>query len=181
MLSCGLVSGLGFVQGDGGANQRLQGALVYLVAFVEIDGPARVPVKAGIEEARRILQRRSLGEGHFHHVLVGLAGADYSVVRPHRHPAPLPLLDDVGIGFLDQRAQPAERLVAPVAQLLDSRVNQPRRRVGLLRPALLHSRYSTLRPIGSVAPACVLIVATAFNSSAPIPAPDPQKTAASRM
>ena len=43
---------------------------------------------------------------------------------PDRNASPLPLLDDVGIGFLDQGAEPAEHLAPPVAQLLDPRVDQ---------------------------------------------------------
>jgi hypothetical protein len=35
---------------------------------------------------------------------------------------PLPLLDDFGIGFLDQGAEPTEHLAPTVAELLDSRV-----------------------------------------------------------
>ena len=54
----------------------------------------------------RVLERRALGERHLDDALVGLAGADDAVVRPHRHAAPFPLLDDVGIGLLDQRADP---------------------------------------------------------------------------
>ena len=32
-----------------------------------------------------------------------LTGADDSVVRPHRNPSPLPLLEDLGVGLFDQR------------------------------------------------------------------------------
>src|SRR5258708_19130634 len=106
----GAALGFGFVQGHGGANESLQRLLVYLLALAEVDGAPRVPIKTGVEEARRILQRRPFGEGHLHHVLVGLARADQSVVRPHRNPSPLPLLDDFGIGLLDQGTQPAEHL-----------------------------------------------------------------------
>ena len=73
------------------------------------------PVKTGVEEARRILQGRPFGEGHLDDVLVSLACTDQSVVRPHRHRSPLPLLDDVGIGFLDEGPEPAEHLAPPVA------------------------------------------------------------------
>src|SRR5262249_10551222 len=132
--------GCGLVQGHGGANESLQRLLVYLLAFVEVDGTSCVPVKTGVEEARRILQSRPFGEGHLHDVLVSLAGADQSVVRPYRNPSPLPLLDDFGIGLLDQGTEPAEHLAPPVAELLDARVDQLRRRLALLRPALLHAR-----------------------------------------
>src|SRR5215831_13004308 len=103
------------VQGHGGAKESLQSPLVYLLALVEVDGAPCVPVKTGVEEAARILQSRPFGEGHLHDVLVSLACADQSVVRPHRNPSPLPLLDDLGIGFLDQGAEPAEHLAPPVA------------------------------------------------------------------
>src|SRR5262249_50032213 len=87
-----LAFGSGLVQGHGGANESLQCLLVYLLALVKVDGAPCVPLKTGVEKARRILQRRSFGEGHLHHALVSLAGADQSVVRPHRNPSPLPLL-----------------------------------------------------------------------------------------
>src|SRR4029434_6415132 len=111
----GLALGCGLVQGHGGANESLQRLLVYLLALVEVDGTPCVPVKTGVEEARRILQSRPFGEGHLHDVLVSLACADQSVVRPHRNPSPLPLLDDFGIGFLDQGTEPTEHLAPSVA------------------------------------------------------------------
>src|SRR3954468_16927796 len=120
------------VERDGGADEVLQRVLVDLLALVEVDGPPGVAVEAGVEEARRILQRRPLGEGHLHDVLVRLAGADDPVVLPHRDPAPLPLLDDVGIGGLDRGAEPAQRLAPPVAQLLDPRVDELGRRLAFL-------------------------------------------------
>src|SRR5450631_4026998 len=102
VCSRGLSLGFGLVQGHCGANESLQRLLVYLLALMEVDGTPCVPVKTGVEQARRILQSRPLGEGHLHDALVSLAGADQSVVRPHRNPSPLPLLDDFRIGFLDQ-------------------------------------------------------------------------------
>ena len=39
-------------------------------------------------------QRRTLGEGKLHDILVGFASADDAVVRPNRSAHPLPLLDD---------------------------------------------------------------------------------------
>src|SRR5688572_4101874 len=92
--------GSGLVQGHGGADEGLQRLLVYLFALMEVDGTPCVPVKAGVEEAGRIFQSRSFGEGHLHVVLISLACADHSVVRPQRNSPPLPLLDDFGIGFL---------------------------------------------------------------------------------
>src|SRR5262249_22073318 len=140
----GSASGFGRVQGHGGAHERLQRLLVDLVALVQVDRPPGVPLEAGVEEARRILQRRPFGEGHLHDVLVRFAVADHAVGRPPRTPSPLPLLDDVGIVFLDQGGWAAELLAPPVAELPDSFVDQPRRRLALLRSALRHARFSLL-------------------------------------
>src|SRR5262249_32991148 len=139
-------AGAGRVQRHGRANKRLQCLLVDLVALVEVDGTPGVALEAGVEEAGWILECGPLGKGHLHDVLVGLAGTDQSVVRPHWNPSPLPLLDDFGIGFLDQGTEPAEHHAAPVAELPDSRVYQLRSRFGLLRPALLHGRLLPLDP-----------------------------------
>ena len=72
------------------------------------------------------------GERHLHDALVGLAGAEHPVVVPRRNSSPLPLLDDIGIGFLHQGAEPAERLAPPVAELLDPLVDELRRGLALL-------------------------------------------------
>ncbi len=70
-----------------------------------------------------------------------LAGADDPVVRPDRGPHPLPLLEDVGVCLLDQSADPAERLAAPVAELGDSLADQLRRRLAFLPgPGAFHRR-----------------------------------------
>src|SRR6267142_3339037 len=106
---------------------------------MEIDGTPGVTFEAGVEEACRVLQRGALGEGHLHDILVRLTGADYSGVRPHRNPSPLPLLDHFGVGLLDENSDPSERLAAPITQLLDSRIYQLRGRVSafsFLRAAL---------------------------------------------
>src|SRR5262249_46596269 len=71
------------VQCDGGANERLQGLFINLVALMDIDGTPGVAFEAGIEQACRVFQRSALGEGQLHDGLVGLAGADDSVVFPH--------------------------------------------------------------------------------------------------
>src|SRR5580704_18139606 len=55
---------LRLVQGHGGPNESLQSRLVQLVAFVEVDGAPDLAFETGIEEARRVLHRGSLGEGH---------------------------------------------------------------------------------------------------------------------
>src|SRR5262245_6655037 len=95
------------------ANQSLQRLLIELLAFTEVDRTPRISLHSRVAKPGRILDRRALGEGHLHDALVGLAGTYDSVVRPHRD-APLPFLDDLRIGFLDQRTEPAEHLAAPV-------------------------------------------------------------------
>src|SRR5690349_4851548 len=77
------------VQGDGGTNEFLERGLVNLVSFMDVDGAADVAVKAGVEKTRRVLQRSALEKGELHDLLVGLAGADASVVRPDRSSPPL--------------------------------------------------------------------------------------------
>src|SRR5512135_3576783 len=93
---------------------------------MNIDGAAHVPFETRIEETQRILERGTLGECQLHHSLIGFTGADNAVVRPHRYSSPLPLLDHVRIGLFDHGAYPGERGAAPVAQLLDPRVDQSR-------------------------------------------------------
>src|SRR5262249_38041477 len=113
---------------------------------MEVDGTPGVPIKTGIEEPRRILQSRAFGEGHLHDALVGLARADHAIVVPHRNPSPLPLLDHVWIGFLDQGTEPAQHLAPPVAQLLDPCVDQLGRRHAGRRPRFVHASCSPRGP-----------------------------------
>src|SRR5437773_5330304 len=98
------------VQCHGGANERLQRLCINLVALMEIDGTPGVAFEAGVEEARRVLQRGALGEGQLHGALVRLTGADDSGVLPHRDPSPLPLLDHLGVGLLDEHSDTSEHL-----------------------------------------------------------------------
>src|SRR6185436_8341279 len=62
----------------GGVDEGLECLLVDPLALVDVDGAPRVSLEAGIEEARRILQRRTLGEGQLYDLLVRLPGADQS-------------------------------------------------------------------------------------------------------
>src|SRR5881396_2575954 len=89
-----------------------------------------------------MVQCSTLEECELGHALVGLTSTDTPVVVPDRCPGvrgfhPLPFLDDLGVRLLDDSAHFAERLAPPVAQLLDSRVYQLRRRLAFLRSALL--------------------------------------------
>src|SRR5205814_3942271 len=72
------------VEGDRLANERLERRLVNFFSFVDVDRAAYVSVETRVEETGRILQRRALGEGQLHHILIGFAGADDAVVRPNR-------------------------------------------------------------------------------------------------
>src|SRR6185503_14619766 len=129
---------------------RLERIGIDFIARVEIDRASRIAFEAGVEQLRRILQRRALGEGQFHVALVALAGADESVVRPHRN-VPLPFLDDVGICLLDDGAQTGERLAAPVVQFLDPGVDLFRGRLALswilVHAAACISLFFALRPL----------------------------------
>src|SRR5436309_14702100 len=102
---------------------------VELVIFFDVDGTPDLPLKAGVEETRRIVQSSALEERQLDHVLVGLTSTDTPVVGPDRCSGvrgfhPLPLLDDIGVRFLDESSHPAERLAAPVAQLPNPLVHQ---------------------------------------------------------
>src|SRR5258705_3506317 len=81
----------GSVEGDRLANERLEGGLVDFFSFVDVDCAACVSVETRVEQTGRILQRRALGEGKLHDILVGFASADDAVVRPNRSAHPLPL------------------------------------------------------------------------------------------
>src|SRR5436190_9132078 len=106
---------------------------------MKIDGTPDVALEAGVEEARRVLQRGALGEGHLHVILVRLTGADHPGVVPDRDPSPFPLLDHLGVDLLDESSDPSERLASPIAQILNPLVYQLRRRTSsfsFLRTAL---------------------------------------------
>src|SRR5262245_10812461 len=92
-------SGLLFpVECDRLANERLECGFVNFFPFVDVDRAAYVPLETRVEETGRILERRALGEGQLHDILVGFARADDAFVRPDRGAGfgrfdPLPLLD----------------------------------------------------------------------------------------
>src|SRR5438874_6804349 len=137
------------VEGDRLANQRLEGGLVHSFSFVDVDRAAYVSVETRVEETGRILQRRALGEGKLHDILVGFASTDDAVVRPNRSTHPLPLLDDVRVCFLDELAHSAEGFAAPVPEFGDSFRDELRCRLALARARLFH-RVSARKPLTSV-------------------------------
>src|SRR5580700_10231989 len=126
------------VEGDRLANERLEGGLVNFFSFVDVDRAACVSVETRVEETGRILQRRALGEGKLHDILVRFASADDAVVRPNRSTHPLPLLDDVRVCFLDELAHSAEGFPAPVTEFGDSFRDELRCRLALARARLFH-------------------------------------------
>ena len=63
------------VEGNRLANERLEGGLVDFSALKDVNRPARVAVKARIEETGRVFQRRAFGEGQLYLVFVGFARA----------------------------------------------------------------------------------------------------------
>src|SRR5579859_553764 len=132
-------AGAGCVQCHGRANKSGQRLLVDLFTLVEVDGTPGVAIEAGVEEAGWIVKFRSLGKGHLDDVFVALAGADHSVMIPHRNPSPFPLFDHLGLGLPDQGAEPGEQLAPPVAQIPDPLVDHPRRRFFCLRTAFSHA------------------------------------------
>src|ERR1700728_330121 len=126
----------GTVEGDRLANEGLEGGFAHLFTFVDIDRAAYVSFQARVEQVVRILQRRALGKGQLDDCFVGFSGADDAVVRPHRRASPLPLLDDVRNGFLDEFAHPTEGVPAPVPELSDPFRDQLRWRLVLAGPWL---------------------------------------------
>src|SRR4029077_20867682 len=115
-----------------------------------------VSVETRVEETARIVQRRTLGEGKLHDILVGFARADNAVVRPNRSAHPLPLLDDLRVCFLDELAHSAEGFPAPVPEVGDSFRDELRCRLALARArlclVLILERGSAVVP-GSAVPA----------------------------
>src|SRR5262245_13950992 len=73
----------GCIEGDRRADQRLEGTRIDLLSLVDIDRAPHVPVEARVEEPGGIFQGRPLREGQLHYRLVGFAGADDPVMRPH--------------------------------------------------------------------------------------------------
>src|SRR5438552_7350469 len=61
---------VGTVEGDRPENERLEGGLVDDVSLVDVDRAAYVSFETRVEEMGRILQRRALGEGELHDILV---------------------------------------------------------------------------------------------------------------
>src|SRR5438876_10335335 len=57
------------VEGDGLANERLEGGRVNFFPFMDVDRAAYVSLETRVEETGRILQERAPGEGKLHGIL----------------------------------------------------------------------------------------------------------------
>src|SRR5688572_11833884 len=57
-----------------GLHERLEGARVDLLSFVDVDRPSRVAFQAGVEQARRVREARAVRERELHRLRVRLAG-----------------------------------------------------------------------------------------------------------
>ena len=64
------------IERDGGADERLERRCIHGLALADVDGAADVALQAGVEEAGRVGQRGTFGEGQLDDALVGLSGAD---------------------------------------------------------------------------------------------------------
>jgi hypothetical protein len=98
-----------------------------------------LPSRLELKEAHGIIERGALEEGHLDVVLVRLARADDPVVVPCRDPSPLPILDDIRVGLMDEGSEPAEHLAPPVAEHRNPLVDQLRGRPALLWLTLRHT------------------------------------------
>src|SRR6266536_4193831 len=103
---CVGLAGRGLVQANGSSNEGRESLLIDFIVLVEVDCAPGVAFEARVEESRRVLQRGPLAECEFHDALVRLAGADRTLVRPHRNSwmrrlSPLPLLDHLRVGLFE--------------------------------------------------------------------------------
>src|SRR5690606_34982964 len=106
-------------------DQRLERLRVDLVALAPVDGAAGVAAEARVEEVGGVVEGGSAVEGGLHRRLVGLAGADdLAGVVPDGDASPLPLFDNVRVGFVDERPDAGEGLATPVVEVGDALVDE---------------------------------------------------------
>jgi len=96
--------------------EGFEGFFVDFLVFVDVDGSADVALEAGVEEAGGFGEGGCLGEGEFDDVFVGFSGADNSGVGEDGSSHLLPLLDDFGVGGVDEGANVDEGFAAPVGE-----------------------------------------------------------------
>jgi hypothetical protein len=100
-----------------------QSALIDSVALVEINRSPSIPCQAGVEQLVRVWKACTLRKSHFYLVLVGVGQADESIVGPTGRAPPFPLLDDLGVGSMNDFAKIGKHLAAPVRKVCDQLVN----------------------------------------------------------
>ncbi len=108
----------------------------------KVDRPARAAVEPGIEEPRRIVERRAMRKSELHLVLIDLPRADQARMLPHRHArrigglAPLHPFPDFGPGAQNERTGARQHPAPPIPQPRDLRIDfrrRPRHRSGRLQ------------------------------------------------
>ena len=109
-------------------DEIFQSCFVNLLAFVDIDGAPDIAVEAGVEQTGGVFQGSPFGKGHLDDALVRLAGADDAAVGPDRSTHPLPLFNDLRVGFVYDLTNFREHLPAPVPKFVDLRVDKGRGR-----------------------------------------------------
>src|SRR5277367_3239197 len=117
-----------------GADELLEGSFVDLLPFAEVDRTPHVPFQAGIEELLRVCKGGSASEGELYNLLIRFPCADDALMRPDGGSPPFPLLQDVGVGIVDELTEMSEGLPAPVPKFLDLLVDECRGRFHRVLP-----------------------------------------------
>src|SRR6266498_4867645 len=108
--------------GNSGANKILQGGLINVITFAEIDGARCLRIKSSIEETLRILQGSPFEKIELHVVFESAGAANRPDLSPHRG-VPLPFLSNVRGSLQNQFVQSGKHFAAPIGQILDLVVN----------------------------------------------------------
>ena len=90
---------------------------------MNIDRAARIAFEAGIKEVGRVFHGSALGEGQLDDRLIGFAGADDAGMFPNGDAAPFPRFLYLRVSLAADGPDAGERLAAPVAELLDLRID----------------------------------------------------------
>ncbi len=103
---------LGGVQRGGGAHERLQGLLVQLVAFADVDGAADIALQARVNRPDGSSSAAPFAESSFTTALEAPVTDTSVLEQKFWNPAPFPFLDRFGDGVGDQGADAAEHRAA---------------------------------------------------------------------
>ena len=121
LLLAGL-GGLGYVVLDPEPDKRREGGFIDLVALVQIYCP-RFSQEHGVEELLRVAEARTLNQGQSDPFFQDASDANNPIVlkdgRAHgvAGPFPLHLLDNIGVGIVDEFAEPRKRCAPPIGGL----------------------------------------------------------------